>query len=187
MNENRFGTPDWLTEALQIHFGPYDLDWCAEPWSALATRFITEQQDVFKVRPHAEHAFGNHPYGKEEDKHGNLGKGLLAKFVGFARESVLEGRIKRMTQLVPHYTAEGWWRLVEKPEGRVLGSEYRFMHIGHPRLANWTRIFSERLTIDVIPISGRLKHRYPPRYTGAREMARFSSVVVRFSQPGVEP
>lgn len=189
MNDNRLGTPDWLTDALQGHFGPYDLDWCAEPWSAVVENFITEHQDVFKVRPHADHAFGNHPYGKAEDETtGKLGKGLLESFVGFARESVLEGRIKRITQLVPHYTAEGWWGLVEKPEGKVLGAEWRYGHIAHPRLANWKRLISEKLVVDIIAIKGRLKHRFPPRgYNAAREMARFSSVVVRFVRPGVEP
>lgn len=173
MTDDRFGSPQWLTDALQAHFGKFDLDWCAEPWSAVVPRFITEQQDVFKVRPTAEHGYGNHPYSR----------GSLHRFVAFARESVLEGRIAEMTQLVPHYTAEGWWQMVEKPEGRVLGAEWRYGQIAHPRLANWRRLLTERLTIDVIAVSQRLEHRFPPRYTGARETARYSSAVVRFSKP----
>lgn len=174
MTEDRFGTPLWLVDALQENFGPFNLDWCAEPWSAVAERFITAEQDVFKVRPRGRHVFGNHPYSK----------GSLERFVSFARESVLEGRIWQMTQLVPHYTAEGWWtRHVAKPEGRVLKAEWRYGQLSHPRLANWFRVECDRLFVDIIPIKGRLEHRYPPRYTGARETARYSSAVVRFINP----
>lgn len=173
MELDTFGSPMFLVDALQRHFGKFDLDWCAEPWSAVAPRYITEQQDVFRVKPRAKHGYGNHPYSK----------GSLLRFVGFARESVLEGRIGAMTQLVPHYTAEKWWGLAIKPEGRVLRCEWRYGQIKHERLRNWLRLVSERLIIDIIPVSGRITHRWPPRYAGARESARFSSVVVRFVSP----
>lgn len=175
MELDTFATPHWLTDALQAHFGAFDVDLAAEPWSAVVPRFITKEQDLFKVKPRARHGFGNWPYSK----------GSLDAFVGFARESVLAGRIKAVTQLVPHYTAEGWWRHVETPEGRVLGAEWRYGHIDNVRLWNWKRLVTDLLVIDVIPIAKRISFRFPPRYAGAREGARFSSAVVRFVSPEV--
>lgn len=173
MNENRFGSPTWITDALQAHFGEFNVDLAAEPWSAVVGRYITEQQDVFKVRPRCAHGFMNPPYGP----------GQLERFVSFARDSVVEKRIDALTLLVPHYTAEGWWRHVEKPEGRALGAAWNYGHINHPRLKEWTRLRSSRLSIDLIKVKGRLGFRFPPRYQGARTIARFSSVVVRFVHP----
>lgn len=173
MTENRFGSPLWLTDELQRYFGKFTLDMAAEPWSALVPNYITKEQDVFRVKPVTDHGFGNWPYGP----------GQLLRFVPFARESVVEGRVQECTQLVPHYTAEGWWRFVMKPEGKVKRAEWRYDWIGHPRLKNWTRYFSERLVIDIIEVQGRLSHRFPPRYDGARAISRHSSVVVRFLSP----
>lgn len=175
MIEGRFGSPAWITDALQAHFGAFDLDAAAEPWSAVVPRYTTKEQDVFKVRPAAKHAYGNWDYSK----------GQLGRFVPFARESVLEGRWREVTQLVPLYWSEGWFRHVLKPAGRVGRSEFRFKHLSHERLAEWTRYHFERLVVDVIPIAKRVEFRYPPGYTGARETARFSSVVVRFVSPDV--
>lgn len=173
MTEDRFGSPVWLTDALQKHFGKFDVDLAAEPWSAVVPRFITEHQNLFVVQPRAKHGYGNWPYGP----------GQLARFVPFARDQVLEGRIKALTQLVPHYTAEGWWQHIAKPEGRIDKTEWRYQHINHPRLHNWMHIETARLHIDLITVKGRLAHRFPPRYSGARAISRHSSVVVRFVHP----
>lgn len=172
MTEDRFGSPLWLTDALQEHFGSFTVDLCAEPWSAVVPYFITEQMDVFRVKPEGQHGWMNPPYSK----------GSLQRFVGFARESVLKGRLKEVTLVVPHYTAEGWWEHVATPEGRVIRAEFNYRHIRHERLEAWSRHISEGLMIDTIPIARRVEFRPPPRYVGARESARFSSVVVRFSQ-----
>lgn len=175
MTEDRFGSPLWLTDTLQEHFGPFTIDLCAEPWSAIVPRFITEQEDVFKYTGPVKHGYANDPYGP----------GQLARFVPYMREKVVAKKWEAVTKLVPHYTAEGWWQHVTKPEGRVLECQWRFGQIRHERLKNWVRLVSEGLVIDLITIKGRLKHRFPPRYSGQRTIARYSSVVVRFSTPEV--
>lgn len=174
-SEDRMGTPWWLLTQLQLMFGAFTADLAAEAWSAVAPCFITEQQDLFQVglTLKTKHGFGNWPYGR----------GQLKRFVPFVRDMVLSGRVPQVTQLVPHYTAEGWWQYCTKPEGRVKKAEWKYGHAGHERLKNWTRLVSERLVIDVIAIKGRLEHRYPPRYRGKRGPSPFSSAVVRFSLP----
>ncbi len=175
MNEDRFGTPLWLFARLEQAFGRVDLDGAAEPWSALTERFVTKQQNLFKAPRHAlsaAHAFGNWPYGR----------GQLIQFVPFARQLVLDATWREATQLVPHYTDTEWWQLGSKPEGKPLTCEWRYRWL-EPPLEQWTRFVSEGLVIDVIAISQRLDHRFPPRYRGARETARFPSAVLRYSRP----
>jgi hypothetical protein len=173
-SEDRLGTPLWLDDVLQDYFGKYSHDLAAERWSALAPVFITKEQDLFRqVGLRVRHGFGNWPYGKGE----------LIRFVPHARAEVVAGRWREVTQLVPHYTADGWWQYVTKPEGRVLKAEWRYDWLGHPRLKSWTRLTSARLIIDVIAIAKRLEHRYPPRYMQMRSVAPFSSAVVRFMHP----
>lgn len=175
MNEDRFGTPLWLFGLIEEHFGKVDLDAAAEGWSALAPRFVTKQDNLFKVEParlQARHAFGNWPYGR----------GQLIQFVPFARQMTVHGYWRQCTQLVPHYTDTEWWARAVKPEGKVLSAEWRYRWLPEP-LQNWTRLVSEGLTIDVIAINQRLEHRFPPRYKGAREGARFPSAILRFSSP----
>lgn len=174
MTENRFGSPLFLTDALQRHFGKFDVDLAAEPWSAVVPRFITAEQDLFRVKPRAKHAYLNPPYGPGE----------LARFVPFARASVLEGRLGAVTMLVPDHGAEGWAQHVEMPEGRIVGSEWLYGAISHERLRRWIRLTSKGLIIDIIRVKGRLAHRFPPRYVGARAISRHSSAVVRFVHPG---
>lgn len=173
-SEDRMGTPWWLLDHLQGLFGKFTKDLAAESWSAVCESFITEEMDLFKQRHlRTEHGFGNWPYGR----------GQLIRFVPHARQLVLDERVNQLTQLVPHYTADGWWQHVAKPEGRVKKAEWKYGHAGHERLKDWVRLTSERLVIDVIAVRGRLEHRYPPRYRGKRGPSPFSSAVVRFSLP----
>ncbi len=171
-----WGSPLWLVAMLAERFGPFDLDAAAERWSAICRRFVTKQQDIFVNPPEADNAWMNPPYSK-----GNLGE-----FVPYARHLVLERTWKRGTLLVPHYTSEGWWQHVVRPEGPVTGAEWRFGELPHP-LRSWTRYHSRYLTTDVILPAGRLVHRVPPTWRGARESARFASAVVIFSREGVRP
>jgi hypothetical protein len=174
VSEDRFGTPLWLVDVLQSNFGKFTYDLASEPWSSVAPAFITKQMNLFKLPElRVVHGFGNWPYGR----------GQLKRFVPFVRDRVVNGRFAQVTQLVPHYSADGWWQYVTKPEGKVISAEWRYDWLGHPRLKNWHRLVSAGLIIDVITISGRLKHRYPPRYSGKRSIAPFSSAVVRFSKP----
>jgi hypothetical protein len=173
-SEDGFGSPLWLTDHLQDYFGRFTRDLAAEPWSAVVDQYVTKRMNLFRqLELRVSHGYGNWPYGK----------GQLLRFLPFVRERVLKGFFNEVTQLVPHYTADGWWQYVTKPEGKVLLGEWRYDWLGHPRLKNWHRLVSEHLIIDVIAIKGRLKHRYPPRYTGKRTIAPFSSAVVRFSRP----
>lgn len=174
MNEDRFGTPLSLFHRIQKAFGRVDCDCAAEPWSALCARYITAQQDFFKVRPRGQHGFGNWPYSR----------GSLIRFMPEARQLVLDGHFAEFTNLVPHYTDTEWWKRSTKPEGKVLRAEWRYGWLPEP-LQAWTRYISAKLIIDVIEIDGRLEHRFPPRYTGAREIARFPSAIVRFVRPNV--
>jgi hypothetical protein len=176
-SEDRFGSPLWLTEHLQKYFGRFTHDLASEPWSAVAPVFITKQMNLLTQGGGAllvGHGYGNYPYGRGE----------LKRFMPFVREQVIAGHFRQVTNLVPHYTADGWFTSVLKPAGKVLGGEWRFDWLGHPRLSNWVRAVSERLIVDVITIKGRLSHRYPPRYTGKRSIAPFSSAIVRFVHPG---
>lgn len=174
MVEDRFGTPMFLTDALQAHFGRFDLDLAAEPWSAVCDALITKEQDLFKQRMmHLGHGYLNPPYSK----------GSLARFVSYARERVVACDWYAVTLLVPAYSGEGWFQCIGDPVGKVLKTEYRYRQIAHPKLARWTRYMSEGLVTDIIPIAGRITFRFPPGYRGARESARFSSVVVRFTHP----
>lgn len=172
--ENRFGSPLFLVNHLQRYFGRFTCDLAAEPWSAVASGFITKEMDLFKqLQLRVKHGYINFEYGP----------GQLKRATEFVRDRVTQGWFEQVTQLVPHYTADGWWRNMTAPKGRVLRAEWRYDWLGHPRLKNWTRLFSEGLTVDVITVDGRLKHRYPPGYKGKRSIAPFSSAVVRFSQP----
>lgn len=172
MNEDRFGTPLWLFARIEQAFGRVHLDAAAEPWSALTERFITKQQNVFRIRTHAAHAFGNWPYGR----------GQLLQFVPHARQMVLDATWESCTQLVPHYTDTEWFQRAIAPEGKALACEWRYGWLAEP-LEQWTRYVSEGLVTDVISISRRLEHRFPPRYAGAREVARFPSALLRFTRP----
>lgn len=173
--EDRLGTPWWLLDQLQQLWGRFTFDLAAEPWSAVVESYVSEQQDLFKVGLNlvTPHGFGNWPYGR----------GQLIRFVPFAREMVLSGRVPMLTQLLPNYSAEGWFQHLLRPEGRVRKAEWLYGRAGHERLKNWTRYTSDRLVVDLITIKGRVEHRYPPRYTKKRGPSPFSSVVARFSLP----
>lgn len=172
MNDS-WGTPRALVAQLADAFGPFDLDAAAEPWSAVCKRFVTKRQNLFKHAPAAERVFLNPPYSR----------GNLVRFVSFAREQVLTGRWGSCTLLVPHYTSEGWWRHVVRPEGKARGAEWRRGRLRHP-LEQWVRLISERLVVDIVSLSGRQEFLEPPKWRGKVDGARFASAVVVFSEPG---
>lgn len=170
MSSDSWGTPLPLFRMLDYHFGPVDLDACAADWSALVTRYCTAQRSVLKRTPKASCVYENFPYSDPKT------------FTEHARAMVLKGTWGRCILLGPHNTAEGWWGPLVRPEGKPLRAEWRYDVLPRP-LRNWTRYTSERLIVDVLPVEGRLTHRVPPDWEGAKETARFSSAVVVLSPP----
>lgn len=171
MNDS-WGSPLWLVRRLEDRFGPITLDAAAEKWSAVAPYFVTQRQNVFRCPPPTRHAYLNPPYSR-----GNLGR-----FVPHARDLVVRGHWRACTLLVPHYTSEGWWRHVVRPEGRARGAQWRFGELPSP-LSQWVTLKSAGLEVDIIEVAERLKFRTPPTWRGqGGESARYASVVVRFSR-----
>lgn len=61
-----YATPDYLVRALERELGrPFDLDVCAEPWSAKAKRFYSKKDDGL-TQPWARLNWCNPPYARQD-------------------------------------------------------------------------------------------------------------------------
>lgn len=170
-SSNEWATPRPLVRQLSKAFGPFDLDAAAAPWNAVCRHFVSRRDNLLRHQPKAKRVWLNPPYSR----------GNLDVFVGLARELVLTRRWQSCTLLVPHYTADGWWRRhVVRPEGRQLGAAWLSGRLEQP-LEHHVRLRSEGLTIDIIEVAGRVSFRHA---SGVKTVgARHASAVVVFSRP----
>lgn len=88
-----WGTPQAFIDSLGIDF---DLDVCAKPDTAKASRFFTEDDDALIQDWVATNAWMNPPFG-----HGGKNQRL---FVSKAIEEIKKGHLKRITILIPART-----------------------------------------------------------------------------------
>lgn len=161
-------TPVWLVDQLSATFGPFELDVAAAPWNHQAPKYFTAKDDALKRRWWGR-CWMNPPYSR----------GNLRAFLPYAREQVISGRALSVTGVVPHSTADRWWKEVVRPEGPVLRAETRWGRMPHP-FEDWRITVSRGLTVHVIPILKRVAflHRASGRaeVVGWRSNARGSHV-----------
>lgn len=169
-------TPRWFFEACERTWGPFDLDAAADKWNHQVDRYVTAKQDLLKSRPRARRAWLNPPYSR----------GQLDRFLGFARESVLERRWGRAVCLVPVDPSARWWqRQLETPAklGR-LTAEWLHGHFPAP-FTNAIRRSCPILSTTIVYAPTRLRFDEPGgsahRSTGAKQ----PSVVVVFDRADV--
>lgn len=177
---DEWSTPPELFAALSSLYGPFDVDAAAAAWNHKAPLWCglegSPWGSAFEVdwaRPcwpaslKPLRVWCNPPYSR----------GSLDRWVSFWREQVVLEHVQLVTLLVPHYTAEGWWRHVECPAGEVLGAT-----VGDTQLGPRTQVRSEHLTTETLRIRGRVRY---VEKSGATGPARHSSAAVTFARRGV--
>lgn len=170
-------TPPWLVEQMALLFGPFTLDAAAARWNHQAPRYLTERDDALG-RAWRGRVWLNPPYSR----------GNLIAFMRHAKRQVLAGHADLVAGVVPHSTADKWWRHVAEPVGRVLSSESRWGALPFP-LEDWRVTRSEGVTTHVIPVMRRVAflHRDGKRKqtVGWNSNARGSHAAFCFSSPDV--
>lgn len=90
-------TPQDLFDALNVLWGPFDIDVCATKQNAKCKRFYTKNQDGL-VRPWKGRIWMNPPYGRE------IGKWMRKAWI-----SATHGNASVVVCLVPARTDTAWW------------------------------------------------------------------------------
>lgn len=166
-DSNEWKSPRPLVLKLDKRFH-FTLDAWAADWNHQFPRYFTKRRSAFTHR-WSGNVWANPMYCA----------GQLEPCVARAREQVLARNCNLVCNLVPGYTADGWWhRQVEAPAGRLVGLDHRIDELGAWNVVRWAR-----LEVAVCKLRGRVTFEH---HSGAsRYTARHSSVVVVFSRPGV--
>lgn len=182
---DEWSTPPDLFAALSALYGPFDVDAAAAAWNRKCTLWCGSigglSLDVVAAPLGDAFAFDWSSHGRRNFSrvwcNPPYSRGSLERWVSFFRERVLVGDLPLVTMLVPHYTAEGWWRHVEAPAGELL-----LTTSGHTEIGPRTQVCWEHLTVEVLRKRGRVHFVERRGKTGA---ARHSSAAVTFARPGV--
>lgn len=167
-------TPRWFFEACDRLWGPFDLDAAADGWNHQVDTYVTRKQDLFRLRPCARHVWLNPPYSR----------GQLDRFLGLARDMVLDGRWGRVVCLVPVDPSSQWWqRQIETPAKRgKLEAQWLYGQLPPP-FTHATRRSCPALSITTVFAPQRLRFDEPGGFSHRSTGAKQPSVVVVFERP----
>ena len=118
------GTPQPLFDAINVAFGPVDVDVCAEASNAKLPVFISPEQDAFRAdwSDYGRVAFMNPPYGR----------GVTGRWLALARRWAEAGMT--VIALMPASVGTGWWAREVTPhaaEVLFLVGRVRFVREGN--------------------------------------------------------
>lgn len=106
---DKWSTPPYIIEQVQIEFGSIGLDPAASPDNAVSKRYFTEEKDGLKCQWLANLVYVNPPYGR-----------ILNAWVSKALEEYDSGRSKRIVMLLPSRTCTRWFHaLYERPDVEI--------------------------------------------------------------------
>lgn len=170
---------EWKTEAKLFgyanrRYGPFLLDAAAAAWNHQCAKYLTKAQDALHLawEVWARRVWCNPPYSR----------GWKARFCRHARNQVLAGGVDLVCMLLPHDTADGYWRdYVEQPAGRLLRVTKELNDVGTVIQTQWSR-----LTVEKTELYGRCRYEHNDGSSSCRPgTARHSSALVVFARPGL--
>lgn len=181
---SRRGTPkgllalsdEWKTEAKLFRYanrryGPFLQDTAAAAWNHQCAKYLTKEVNALHQR-WARRCWCNPPYSR----------GWKARFSRHARSQVLAGDVDLVCMLLPHDTADGYWRdYIEAPAGPLMRVTKELNNVGTVIQTQW-----RRLTVEKTELYGRCHYEHNDGSSSCRPgTARHSSALVVFARPGV--
>lgn len=164
-------TEDKLFGYANRRYGPFLQDVAAAAWNHQCSSYLTKELNALHRR-WARRTWCNPPYSR----------GNKARFCRHARAQVLAGDVDLVCLLLPHDTADGYWRdYVEAPAGRLLRVSKELNHVGTVIQTQWGR-----LTVEKTELYGRCRYEHNDGTKSCRPgTARHSSALVVFARPGL--
>lgn len=167
---------EWRTQAKLFgyankRYGPFLQDVAAAAWNHQCASYLTKEDNALHHR-WARRCWCNPPYSR----------GWKDRFCRYARNQVHSGASDLVCMLLPHDTADGYWRRhVEGPAGRLLRVTKEINDVGTVIQTQWSE-----LTVEKTELYGRCRYEHNDGSSSCRPgTARHSSALVVFAAPGV--